>query len=107
MSCVIRILIYIVESWLKFDDQAIIGALEDRGHFRLINKPRVGRVGGGICCLYKAHYNVKNIPTIDRKTMETLETFIQSQNKNLTVVTIYRPEVLNKIDTAWQISLMN
>ena len=82
---------YIVESWLKDDDLAVIGALEDGGTHRLINKPRIGRSGGGICCLYRSALNVKHIPTKQNSTFEILETFIETKYKNFTVVTIYRP----------------
>ena len=51
-------LYFIVETWLNNDETAVIGELEDGGRFRMINNPRHGRLGGGLCCLHKTSLNV-------------------------------------------------
>ena len=84
-------LYFIVETWLSNDETAVIGELEDEGRLRLINKPRHGRSGGGLCCLHKASLNVKNQMTVSRATIEIMETSVEIQNNWYTIVTIYRP----------------
>ena len=84
-------LYFIVETWLNSDDTAVIGELEDGGRFRLINNPRLGRAGGGLCCLHRAPLKVKNQIAVSRRTMETMEITVELRNTMCTIVTIYRP----------------
>ena len=84
-------LYFIVETWLSNDETAVIGELEDGGKFRMINNPRHGRSGGGLCCLHKSSLKVKKQTTISRTTMEIMETAVEVQNRVYTIVTIYRP----------------
>ena len=67
-------LYFIVETWLSNDETAVIGELEDGGKFRMINNPRHGRSGGGLCCLHKSSLKVRKQTTISRTTMEIMET---------------------------------
>jgi hypothetical protein len=71
---------FIVETWLKDDDLAVIGELEDGGRYRLINNPRHGRIGGGLCCLHKASLKIKKQMTDAKTTMEIMETTVEAQN---------------------------
>jgi hypothetical protein len=84
---------FIVESWLKNEDIAVIGELEG-DDCRLISIPRNDRTGGGLCCLYKSDIDVRNVESScisNLQTMEAMETTIVMKGKKLTVDTIYRP----------------
>jgi hypothetical protein len=84
-------LYFIVETWLSDENTSVIGELLSGGDYRLINKPRLNRIGGGICCLHKANIKVTKIDTTERTTMEVLETLVELKQTKITVVTIYRP----------------
>jgi len=84
-------LYFIVESWIKDEDLVVIGDLEDDGKYSLINSPRIGRIGGGICCLHKSNLKVTRKNTVTMRTMEYLETTVEVNTNVFSVVTIYRP----------------
>ena len=87
---------FIVESWLSEDDSVVIGELENSGKYRLINKPRPNRNGGGVCCIHRSPLKVIRVETMNRMTMEVLEVTIESNGSKLSAVTVYRPGSSNK-----------
>jgi exonuclease III len=89
-------LYFVVETWLKDNEPVIVGELEDGDRFRLINHPRQGRPGGGLCCIHKSVHTVKQERTNFAKTMETMESSIIIKGVKITVVTIYRPPITAK-----------
>jgi exonuclease III len=85
-------LMMFTECWLKDDDIAAIGQLENYGEFKLINKLRGSRRGGGIGCLYKSNIIINKLETPVTKTFEHLALNLKNSGRFITILIIYRPE---------------
>ena len=85
----------IVESWLTDTQHKTISSLKSaENDIKMV--PRVGRTGGGICCIHKKHIDIKQADTYKPKTFELMELTLTSNSKHVTIVTIYRPQSSNK-----------
>ena len=82
----------LTECWLKDDDTAAIGQLENNGEYKFITKPRNNRIGGGIGCLFKPNINIKKLVTSQTKTFEHLALELDTYGRRVTMLIIYRPE---------------
>ena len=82
----------LTECWLKDDDIAAIGQLENRGEYKLWTKPRSHRVGGGVGCLYKSSMKMKKLDTPRTITFEHLALNLVEGHKSVIILLVYRPE---------------
>ena len=86
-------LMLFTESWLKLNDTAEIGQLENFGQYNFITQPRNQRKGGGIGCLYKSKLMVKKLESpIASKSFEHLVLSLEISGKHIIILLIYRPE---------------
>ena len=83
---------FITECWLKDDDTAVIGLLENFGEYKFISKPRDNRMGGGIGCLFKSNIKIQKIDTPRTATFEHLALNLNDTGRTVTLIIIYRPE---------------
>ena len=88
-------IMFLTECWLKDDDIAVIGELENNGEYKFISQPRLNRTGGGIGCLYKSDLEVKKLETAKTKTFEHLSLNLNNGGRNVTILIIYRSEPTN------------
>ena len=85
----------IVESWLNESQHKTIASLKSaENDLKMV--PRVGRTGGGICCIHKKQINIKQVETPPTKTFEIMELLLTVGSLQVTLVTIYRPQSSNK-----------
>jgi hypothetical protein len=85
-------LFLVTESWLKDDDLAVIGELENSGRFTLLHTPRAGRAGGGVACLVNSKFHATKVNTPKMKSFEHIAISLKSDRKSVSVVVLYRPE---------------
>jgi hypothetical protein len=89
-------ILFIVETWLsETGDEVYIGDITPTG-YRMVQKPRKNRKGGGIMVIYKDHIRLDLTDDHKVTTMELLSCKIRSGNKNLTIICVYRPETTAK-----------
>ena len=81
---------FITECWLKDDDTAVIGLLENFGEYKFVSKPRDNRMGGDITCFIKSNINIQKMYT--RVTFEHLALNFIDKGCTATLIIIYSPE---------------
>ena len=89
---------FICESWMHDSYTSIVSEFNDYG-FRVLNKTRKNKRGGGLCALYKSNLNVKMSDLkLKLKTFEVMETTIKSNSTLLRVSNIYRTGYMTNSD---------
>ena len=81
----------ITETWLKNDDNVIIGELVPSG-YKIDYVSRNGRRGGGIAIIYKATCRLQKLePIITSDAFEFTEVILSSGNGHARIIAVYRP----------------
>ena len=80
----------LTETWLADEDTAHRAQMVPVG-YKLIDRSRVDRVGGGTALLYRENINVTKIGSEERRSFEYLELLVSSGSFRVRLVIVYRP----------------
>ena len=83
-------LVAITETWLTTDDAAVRAELCPVG-YKISDRPRTGRRGGGVALIYRDSLSVRRIDAGGKESFEYSEWTISSPSLNLRLVLLYRP----------------
>ncbi len=84
----------ITESWLFPDELPYIHDIKPHVSYTINQRPRPNKTsakGGSLISISKGNVNLKKVPTIQTKVTEIMEQNLCSNDKEITIVTIYRP----------------
>ena len=81
----------LTETWLKEDDDVIVGNCTPAG-YTFVQKARHGKGGGGIGLLSKSTLSPKTDSLAQFKSFEALQTQISCNCRSIVLIVIYRPE---------------
>jgi exonuclease III len=82
-------MVAMTETWLKSDDNRIIGDLTPSG-FKLIHLPRQGRRGGGVGLLYKETISVSDKIDESTPSLEAFSVYVKTETTSFRLIVIYR-----------------
>ncbi len=85
----------ILESWLNEDElPSTRDVLPSIDSYKLHQLPRPDRKkssGGGMLCIYKENIEISKLPTIKMKLLEIMDLKLESKDRTIRIVSVYRP----------------
>lgn len=85
----------ILESWLERDElpstRDVLPSIDSYKLHQLPRPDRTNSSGGGMLCIYKENIKIKKLPTIQMKLLETMDLKLESKDRSIRIVPVYRP----------------
>ena len=91
---------FITETWLKSNHDAIICDLIPRGYTYIRSDRKLQRTGGGLMIIFKTTLQVNKVNNDTHDSFECLECRVVLNNRNVDFIVIYRPPTSNKNKTS-------
>jgi len=82
-------MVAMTETWLKSDDNRIVGDLTPSG-FKLVHLPRQGRRGGGVGLLYKETISVSDKIDESTPSLEAFSVYVKTETTSFRLIVLYR-----------------